>query len=66
MLIILTVKRLRPFAFLVALVQAYSFAWLSHFCIETNKPATFNYPAWSFMGDWVMFKDLATGGLKMW
>ncbi|KZX76014.1 hypothetical protein A3715_32205 [Oleiphilus sp. HI0009] len=36
----------------------YGFAWVGHFFFEKNKPATFKYPLYSFIGDWVMFKDI--------
>lgn len=36
----------------------YGFAWLGHFIFEKNKPATFEHPIYSLMGDWVMFKDI--------
>ncbi len=39
----------------------YGFAWVGHFVFEKNKPATFKYPLYSFMGDWVMLKDAFTG-----
>jgi hypothetical protein len=44
---------------LAALVPfiAYFFAWLGHFKFEQNKPATFMYPSFSLMGDFVMFRD---------
>lgn len=35
----------------------YGFAWIGHFFFEKNKPATFTYPLYSFMGDWVMFAE---------
>jgi len=38
-------------------VIGYGFAWVGHFFIEKNRPATFQYPFYSFMGDWVMLKD---------
>jgi hypothetical protein len=45
-------------------VIGYGFAWVGHFFIEKNKPATFQYPLYSFMADWVMLKDFLTGQLK--
>ncbi|MCG8312897.1 MAG: DUF962 domain-containing protein [Pseudomonadales bacterium] len=39
----------------------YGFAWLGHFIFEKNRPATFKYPLYSLIGDWVMFKDMLTG-----
>jgi hypothetical protein len=45
-------------------VIGYGFAWLGHFIFEKNKPATFTYPLYSLMGDWVMFKDMLIGKLK--
>lgn len=32
----------------------YGFAWVGHFRFERNRPATFTYPFYSLMGDWVM------------
>lgn len=42
----------------------YGFAWVGHFFFERNKPATFIYPWYSFMGDWVMFKDILIGKIR--
>ena len=38
----------------VPLLFGYGFAWFSHYFIEKNRPATFKWPLYSFMGDWVM------------
>ena len=42
----------------------YGFAWVGHFFFEHNKPATFQYPLYSLMGDWVMYKDILIGKIK--
>ena len=41
----------RPALLLGAPLAGYGFAWVSHFFVEENKPATFTYPLWSLMGD---------------
>ena len=45
-------------------VLGYGFAWVGHFFFEHNKPATFKYPVYSLLGDWVMFKDILLGNIK--
>ena len=47
-------------AWLVPLA-GYGFAWVGHFGFERNKPATFQYPAYSLMGDWVMYWQVISG-----
>jgi hypothetical protein len=42
----------------------YGFAWMGHFFFEKNRPATFTYPIYSLIGDWVMFKDILIGKIK--
>ncbi|WP_371193704.1 Mpo1-like protein [Glaciecola sp. SC05] len=43
----------------------YGFAWVGHFFYEHNKPATFKHPFYSFLGDWVMFKDILIGKVSL-
>ena len=50
--------------FLLLPLVGYGFAWIGHFFFEKNKPATFTYPWYSFMGDWVMYKDILTGKIR--
>lgn len=45
---------------LLALVVGYAFAWVGHFFFEHNRPATFQYPLFSFMGDWRMWWAILT------
>ncbi|MDH4290508.1 MAG: DUF962 domain-containing protein, partial [Aquincola sp.] len=40
------------------------FAWVGHFVFEKNKPASFKRPLYSFMGDWVMYRDIWTGRIN--
>lgn len=50
--------------FPLALVPGYAVVWIAHFFVEKNRPATFTYPLWSFMGDWKMLALMLTGKLK--
>ena len=34
-----------------AVLVSYALAWLSHFLLEHNKPATFEHPLWSWWAD---------------
>lgn len=45
-------------------IIGYGFAWVGHYFFEKNKPATFKYPVYSLICDWLMFKDTLTGKIK--
>jgi hypothetical protein len=50
-----------PWLLLAAVVAGYGFAWVGHFFIEKNKPASFKYPLWSFAADWKMWAMILAG-----
>jgi hypothetical protein len=41
-------------------LAGYGFAWVGHFMIEKNKPATFKYPFFSLASDFIMFWHILT------
>ncbi|MCJ0825441.1 DUF962 domain-containing protein [Luteimonas sp. 50] len=63
-LVVVAIVQRDPWWLLGALLCGYGFAWIGHFVFEKNRPATFRHPLYSFMGDWVMFKDILTGRIR--
>ena len=61
LLVILFVALGKWWLFPLALVPGYGAAWIGHFFIEKNRPATFQHPLWSFMGDYKMIWMMLTG-----
>ena len=43
---------------LLGLAGGYACAWFGHFVYEKNRPATFKYPLYSFLCDWLMYRDM--------
>ena len=54
----------RPRWLLLAPIVGYGPAWLGHFVFEGNKPATFQYPLWSLMGDLKMLALALQGKMR--
>ena len=51
----------RWWLFPLGLIPGYGAAWISHFFIEKNRPATFEYPLWSFIADYKMIAMMLVG-----
>lgn len=58
---IAAIVRKEPKHLLHALLAGYGGAWIGHFFVEKNKPASFKYPLWSFVSDWKMYGKILTG-----
>ena len=63
LLLVCSALLLRPWLILAGGACGYAFAWIGHFFVEHNKPATFRYPLWSFAADWKMWALALTGRL---
>ena len=53
----------KPKMLALAPAIGYGAAWIGHFFIEKNRPATFTHPLWSVMGDMKMTSMALTGRL---
>jgi len=53
-------------ALALAPVIIYPFAWAGHVFYEKNKPAAFSDPLKAKISDWLMFRDILLGKIKIW
>ena len=60
----LAIVTLTPTLLLGAVVSGYFWAWIGHFFVEKNRPATFTYPVWSLLADFRMWGLMLRG--KLW
>jgi hypothetical protein len=51
---------------LLAPFVVYPFAWSGHYIFEKNKPAAFHNPIKAKIADWMMFRDILLGRLRIW
>lgn len=51
----------RPIGILAGPVVGYGFAWYAHFFVEKNRPATWEYPLWSFVSDFRLTSRVISG-----
>jgi hypothetical protein len=54
-LVALSIVWQMPKLLILAPIFGYGFAWYGHFVYEKNRPATFKFPFYSFMGDMKMW-----------
>jgi hypothetical protein len=47
-----------------ALIVSYALAWISHFFVEHNRPATLEHPLWSWWADQKMVALMLTGKMS--
>jgi len=57
----LAIVQLNPWFLLPTVIVPYAFAWVGHFFIEKNKPATFQYPWMSLKGDFKLYFEILRG-----
>lgn len=60
----LTLITANPWFLLAAPIVGYGFAWVGHFAFEKNRPATFQHPWYSLLGDFALFRDVVLGRVK--
>jgi hypothetical protein len=62
--IVIALITMNPYWLIAIPFLGYGFAWVGHYFYEKNTPATFQYPFYSLMGDFVLFKEMLLGSHK--
>lgn len=57
----IAILRRSPKLVLFAVISSYAYAWIGHFLVEKNRPATFDYPILSALGDLQMYVKIWQG-----
>lgn len=61
LLIAATIVLSQPWLLVAVPFASYGPAWIGHFAIEGNTPATFEHPLYSLVGDFQMYGLMWTG-----
>lgn len=62
--LVFSIVTMQPWFIPLSLLFGYGPAWVAHFFVEKNRPATFTYPGWSLIADFKMWAGMLTG--KYW
>jgi hypothetical protein len=57
----LALAKRRPGLVLWAVISSYALAWIGHFVVERNVPATFRYPVKAGLCDMIMYYKMWQG-----
>ncbi len=63
-LVVAAIWRGQPWWLAAAIVVPYALAWISHFFVEHNRPATFGHPLWSWLADQRMVALMLVGRMN--
>ena len=59
--LVMSIVMMDPMYLVPTVIVPYAFAWVGHFFIEKNKPATFQYPGMSLRGDFTLYFHILAG-----